>query len=26
MAFGQQQTAMEAGKPRAAVCKFAENY
>jgi para-nitrobenzyl esterase len=26
MAFGQQQTAMEAGKPRAAVCRFAENY
>jgi para-nitrobenzyl esterase len=26
MAFGQEQTAMEAGKPRAAFCRFAENY
>jgi para-nitrobenzyl esterase len=26
MSFGQQQTAMEAGKPRAAFCTFAENY
>jgi para-nitrobenzyl esterase len=26
MAFGQEQTAMEAGKPRAAFCKFSENY
>jgi para-nitrobenzyl esterase len=26
MAFGQEQTAMEPGKPRAAFCRFAENY
>jgi para-nitrobenzyl esterase len=26
MAFGQQQTAMEAGKPRAAFCRFADNF
>jgi para-nitrobenzyl esterase len=26
MSFGQQATAMEAAKPRAAFCKFAENY
>jgi para-nitrobenzyl esterase len=26
MAFGPQQTAMEAGKPRAAFCRFADNF
>jgi len=26
MAFGQEHTAMEAGKPRGAFCRFAENY
>jgi para-nitrobenzyl esterase len=26
MAFGQQGTAMEAGKPRAAFCRFADNF
>jgi para-nitrobenzyl esterase len=26
MAFGQEQTAMEAGKPRAPFCRFTENY
>jgi para-nitrobenzyl esterase len=26
MAFGPQQTAMEPGKPRAAFCRFADNW
>jgi para-nitrobenzyl esterase len=26
MAFGQERTAMEPGKPRAAFCRFADNW
>jgi hypothetical protein len=26
MAFGPQRTAMEPGKPRAAFCRFADNF